>query len=338
MLELNEIQFKALNMVLLGHNLLINGAAGTGKSYLIGEIVKRCESLGKKVSLTCTTGIACTVYDSSLNAKTLHRWSGIDDGRYSPSEIRTVVQNNAKYASVVNDIKHTDILIIDEISMLSKKMFECLNEVCSIKDESKAFGGMQLVLCGDFSQLPPVPNAMYNDEGRYCFECEFFSKVIPHTIVLSEVLRQRDNLFIKVLQEVSTGVLSQDSVDFVRHLDRPLHLEDDKDSVKLFATNDQVDDFNRQNLLKMSGSVYEFVSEDTGKTAYLNHVLAPHKLWLKVGAPVILLRNISDKLVNGLRGEVLNISEEGPFVAFHSVGIKVPIKKVKFTGNLLNNS
>lgn len=193
------------------------------------------------------------------------------------------------------------------------------------------FGGIQLVLSGDFYQLPPVPNTMYNDEGKYCFESDLFSNVISHKIMLNEVVRQKNETFIKVLQEVSAGALSHDSVQFIKSLNRPL-VNSNQESLKLFATNDIVDDFNRDKLLKMEGPVYEYISEDKGKITCLNHVLAPRKLWLKVGAPVILLRNLSNKLVNGLRGDVISISEDGPVVDFHSVGIQAPMKKIQFTG------
>lgn len=335
MLHLNKSQSSALETVLSGHNVLIAGTAGTGKSFLIGEIVKECQKKGKTVALTCTTGIACCVYqDMCLHASTLHRWSGIEDGRHSPSEIKTVILNNVKYAHVVENVRKTDILIIDEVSMLSKKVFESLCEVCAIKNEKYAFGGMQLVFCGDFYQLPPVSNAMYNEEGKYCFESDLFLKLLSHRIILDEVVRQKDKEFIKVIKETCAGSVSQTSIDFIKTLDRPLNINNDFDSVKLFSTNDLVDDFNRNELLKMNGPVYEYISTDMGKINYLNHVLAPHKLWLKVGAPVILLRNLSNKLVNGIRGHVTKISEDGPIVDFKSVGVNTQIKKIKFTGNI----
>ena len=310
----NNSKAKALHIALSGHNLLICGAAGTGKSFTIGHIVRELEKVGKNVSLTCTTGIACSLYrEMSLNATTLHRWSGIDDGRYNACEIKGVIENNVKYSNIVNRIKKTDILIIDEVSMLSKKMFLCVSEVCCIKDETKLFGGMQLILCGDFYQLSPVHNTLYCDEGKYCFECDFFSTVV----------RQSDKNFVNVIQEVSRGCVSKETIDFIHNLDRHLEPQNDKDIVKVFATNERVADFNRSNLLKMDGPVYEYISQDTGEMSMLSHVLAPHKLWLKVGAPVILLRNLSDKLVNGLRGPVVN---------FQSVGVHCAMKRVKFTG------
>lgn len=148
------------------------------------------KKIGKTVALTsCSNTVYHVVYTfMSLNATTRRRWAGTEDGRYSVFEIRAAILNNTKSASVVNDIKKTDILIIDELSMFEQEN-ECLSEVCAIKDVDKAFCGIQLVLRGDPFQFPPVPKAMYNDEGRYCFKCKFVKEVIPHTAVLNEDAR-----------------------------------------------------------------------------------------------------------------------------------------------------
>ncbi|XP_053382006.1 uncharacterized protein LOC128549396 [Mercenaria mercenaria] len=117
---LNKLQEEAVNLAITGHNLFINGPAGTGKTYTIKEVYHRLTALGKSVAITCTTGIACTNFD---NACTLHRWSGINDGRYSSSEIVNILLSNE---GALHRIRSTDVLIIDEVSMLSKKLFEQL--------------------------------------------------------------------------------------------------------------------------------------------------------------------------------------------------------------------
>lgn len=236
-------------------------------------------------------------------------------------------------------MRETDLLVIDECSMLSRKMFDCLSEVCAIKNEKILFGGIQLVLCGDFHQLAPVPNPLCQEDGEFCFKSQLFTTVIPHKITLTDVFRQSECELINAIQEVAVGEVSSESKKFMEKLNRLLSDRDSSDgdsSIKLFATNDHVDDFNRDSILKFSGPVYEFVSNDIGEKRYLSHILAPHILWLKIGAPVILLRNLSTKLVNGLSGTIFDIKDNIPVVEFPSVNLKVPVQRVKFSGKWRN--
>jgi ATP-dependent DNA helicase PIF1 len=217
-MALNSEQLAAVDCIASGHNLLLLGAAGTGKTFLIKHICKTLKSQNKVVAVTATTGIACCLYDS---AQTIHRWSGIGDGRFHCKEIRQVIKNNVKFADVTKKIKNTDVLIIDECSMLSKNFFECLNEVCKLKDENQHFGGIQLLLSGDFRQLPPVPNPLYGEQGEFCFESNLFSKVLPHRITLTTVLRQSDTELIHAIHEVSIGNVSAETALFIESLQRP---------------------------------------------------------------------------------------------------------------------
>ncbi|OWF42456.1 DNA repair and recombination protein pif1, mitochondrial [Mizuhopecten yessoensis] len=135
-----------------GHSLYIGGPAGTGKSFLLNKIVTSLRSAGKCVQLTCTTGIACTNFPPALGAMTIHHWSGIHDGRYSSKEVVFLIKNNEKFKYALQRIQLTDTLIIDEVSMLSERLFDQLRDICSLSDPSKLFGGIQLILCGDFAQ------------------------------------------------------------------------------------------------------------------------------------------------------------------------------------------
>ena len=120
---LNNEQDDALRLAQQGHNLIIVGAAGTGKSYLIKSLLKLSD---RQVAVTCSTGIACSVYPSSMNVMTIHKWSGIGDGRFLPSEISEVIKNNPIHKPVKDIINSTDMLIIDECSMISCKFIESL--------------------------------------------------------------------------------------------------------------------------------------------------------------------------------------------------------------------
>ena len=124
----NSCQSLALDMAKAGHSMLIQGSAGTGKSFVVNEIVKQLTSEGNRVQLTCSTGIACAVYQNG-KASTLHRFTGIEDNRHSPNDIHNLFSSNRKYDEVIARIKTTDVLIIDEISMLSQRTFLSVNEI-----------------------------------------------------------------------------------------------------------------------------------------------------------------------------------------------------------------
>ncbi|XP_053389252.1 uncharacterized protein LOC128552247 [Mercenaria mercenaria] len=325
---MNTEQQNAVDVALQGHNLLITGAAGTGKSFVLSYIYKTMKDRGINVHLTCTTGVSCAVYPTGM-ATTVHRFAGILDCRHGSSEIRDVLRSNRKFDEVVQRINETDVLIIDECSMLSKRTFEILNAACQLKDASKFFGGMQLILCGDFLQLPPVANNLYRDDGSFCFESSIFYNVVPHKVVLCEIMRQSaaEAEFKQVISEVCKGNVSENSSHFIECLSRPLP-ETQHFEPTLFATNQQVDSFNRNNILEMPGVLYEFQSADTGENRYLDRLTCQKVLWLKIGMPVILIRNLTDNLYNGLRGIVHDIDKDGPSVTFPTGTIR--IQKVTF--------
>jgi len=252
------------------------------------------------------------------------------DGRYGPSEIQAVLAGNKQFEQAVQRILHTDVLLIDECSMLSRRVFEILNSACQLKDQSRVFGGIQIILCGDFMQLPPVSNVLYQDDGSFCFESGIFNTVFPHAVVLDEIVRQSvsEKQFVNVIKEVTRNDLSEESVDFLRSLNRPLQC----DATTLFATNQQVDSFNRSKILNFPGQLFEYPSSDTGDQKYLQKLTCPKVLWLKIGMPVILLRNISEKLYNGLQGTVQGIDKEGPSINFRGGIVKIP--KMAFEGNV----
>ena len=138
---MNEEQQLALKLALEGHNFFLTGPAGTGKSFVLGEITRNLRSLGKTVYLTSTTGISCTNFPKSMAAMTIHRWSGIEDGRHTSSELTEMIKFSPHFSSTLNRIKNTEVLIIDEISMLSAKNFNLLEEICrGVRCTEKGFG------------------------------------------------------------------------------------------------------------------------------------------------------------------------------------------------------
>jgi ATP-dependent DNA helicase PIF1 len=252
-------------------------------------------------------------FEQSFNPSTIHRWS--------------LVANNEE---ALHKIKSTDTLIIDEISMFSCKLFDQLHSICCLKDGNKPWGGIQIIVSGDFNQLPPTPNRNYNDDGVFCFKSDYFKSL--HHVTLNTVVRQSDRPFIEVIRRVSTGMnISEEIVNYMKTLERPLHEEN---SLKLFARNDLVSAYNRKLLINQPGEIYEYKATDTGDRSKLQNVTAQGILWLKENSPVVLIRNISSTLVNGLQGTVIKCEADGPTVHFPAISSTVKVKKISFSGKL----
>ncbi|KAJ8306390.1 hypothetical protein KUTeg_016935 [Tegillarca granosa] len=245
----------------------------------------------KKVAVTATTGMAST--QLGYEASTLHHWCGILDGRYSHDHLAELFENDDKFAAAKHRIKDTDCLMIDEISMLSKKTLELVEFVCR-----------HVIVCGDFKQLPPVPNHRLNDDGAYCIESETFKKAFPHHVNLTKVVRQEEADLIKAVHGLCDGNPDDETIQLMLSLDRPL--PDNMETIHLYGTNFDVNYVNHDMLESMDGQEYIFRSTDKA------HLNVPKTLVLKEGAPIILIRNIQQGLFNGAKGIVHLLKRDSP--------------------------
>ncbi|XP_060065940.1 LOW QUALITY PROTEIN: uncharacterized protein LOC132546245 [Ylistrum balloti] len=326
---LDEDQAKVFETVKNGHNAVITGQAGCGTTFLVKCILpKRCP---KKVSVVGSTGIAATHY-GDLGAQTLHKWADIEDGRHSNEEIIHPVDTDERFERAKNNIQTVDVLIIDEVSMISARILDQVQLLCKhVRQSTKIFGNIQVVLVGDFYQLPPVSNELYGDPGNYCFRLPWFTDFSPHIYNLHLIHRQDDTNLIKCINALEKGELDDESLAFLNSLDTPLENEDS--SLHLFARNLDVDSFNYSQLEKLSGELKIYKSTDEGFNYYLGKFLAPKNLGLKAGCPVMLVKNLSDSLVNGLRGIVNKLYTDSVDVkfTFGSKSVTVKIKNATFT-------
>ena len=167
-------QRTAWNAIMTGHNLVLTGQAGTGKTFTIKHCVNELRKNGKNVALTCYTGIACLQYEG-LKPMTLHKFAGLEDGRHPDAKLLHLLKTDERFVEVKKRIMETDVLIIDEVSMLSKKILESVEFLCrNLRGGSYCFGNLVLViLCGDFYQLPPIQDKQYGDDGSYCIKSYF---------------------------------------------------------------------------------------------------------------------------------------------------------------------
>jgi ATP-dependent DNA helicase PIF1 len=208
--DLSPEQQRAYAMYQAGKNVFITGPGGTGKSYLIRKIKDDLEAREQKHAICALTGCAAVLLNCC--AKTIHSWSGIGLANGTDQEIVDKALRNKKANT---NWKTVRTLIIDEVSMMSLKIFDVLNKVgqSSRRNYMQPFGGIQVIFIGDFFQLPPVGKAIEPETSMYCFQSANWYKTfpLPNHVVLKTLYRQRDPVFVKVLQEVRMGVLSEES-------------------------------------------------------------------------------------------------------------------------------
>ena len=306
---MDEDQTAAYNWIISGHNALLTGQGGTGKSYVIKKAVHFLRKEGYNVALTCSTGIAASHFDA--HASTLHKWAGLEDGRYENMELSHLLKTDERFQNVNQNLKQTNYLFIYEISMISSKLLAQVEFVCSeLRDQNLYFGGISVILSGDFFQLPPVKNELYGDFGHLCFSLPWFKCAFPHHIDLKIIHRQSESLLLQAVNDLEQGKLSEKTVAFVNSLNRPLKNPFLEKAIYLFARNIEVDLFNYEKIQSIQSQLYVFQSEDEGSNDFLQKILAPKYLGLKIGVPVMLLVNLTNELVNGKIGKVFEIEND----------------------------
>ena len=305
--HLSEAQYRTINMLLKRKSVFFTGAAGTGKSYIIQILrdVLRHLDIENKIAFTAPTGVAAC----NIEGTTIHSWAGIGLANESLEKILDKVRGNM---NVRNRWRRTEILVIDEISMLPAELFDMLSVIGSkIRGDPRPFGGLQVVLCGDFFQLPPVRST------RFCFESVYWNQLLGDdgVVILDKVFRQKDSQFQRILNDMRRGILNDASKSVLLSRTQPFSVQNGIVPTLLYATNRGVDEINEQKLEAIDEEVVEYQAHDSGDEEFLaqlrNGMKAPTLLRLKIGAQVMLLKNISveDGLVNGARGVVKGFAE-----------------------------
>lgn len=305
---LTDEQKHVLDLVLSGQSIFFTGAAGTGKSYLLRRVVENLAMRHRKdeVAVTATTGLA----SFNIEGMTIHRWGGLGLARGSPEQIAKNITANRKDALL--RWKRCKVLVIDEISMLDGDLFDKLEEIARrVRNSPQAFGGIQVVLTGDFFQLPPVSK---EGPSKLCFESQKWQSVVSKNIVLSKVFRQKDVRLIDMLNAMRHGRLTPPVIAQFKALAREVKYTDGLEPTQLFPLRSQVEAANRNRMSALGGRTFTFSAQDTpnweSTAKYFEQLLAPKQLDLKVGAQVLLIWNIDETLVNGRRGTVISFAPE----------------------------
>jgi ATP-dependent DNA helicase PIF1 len=228
-----------------GNNVFITGSGGTGKSKLIQYMVRYMDANDKKYQVCAMTGCAAILLN--VRASTIHSWSGIGIGKLPKEKIVYYLLKRPKYA---NHWRKTEILILDEVSMLSCHIFEMLDYVAKImRKNGTPFGGMQLVFCGDFFQLPPIGNSADPKTAMFCFESPLWSKIFTpdNHIELKHIFRQNDPVYRDILENVRKGIVKEEHAAILRNRINAEYVEEHFNGcvpTKIFAIRSKVDHIN----------------------------------------------------------------------------------------------
>jgi len=329
-----------VNLIAAGENIFISGAGGTGKSTLLKELFASLKATGITCGLTATTGSAAV----SIGGVTIHSWTGI---RLGDKELKQHYAEMLRSKARKN-WRTTKVLIVDEVSMLGMNLFEKLNTLGQWirMNENKPFGGLQLVLCGDMCQLPPI-----NDD--YIFKSKIWNTLDFNYIVLEHPWRfQNDIDYFYLLQRMRKMKLTGGDIQRLEERKRAyVNLmketkEDDERSAKkglpgglslvekkikptrLFSKRIDVDRMNKDELDKLPGKEFSYIAKDAikaknrdGKIELYQKLVEqaiPTQIFLKDGSQVILTWNLDVEhgLCNGSRGIVTECLDEAVRVLF----------------------
>jgi hypothetical protein len=314
-------QAEALARLFSGKNIFLSGPAGSGKTFLIERYKEwlDAEFEGRvNVAITASTGIAAQL----LGGRTIHSWSGI--GVNTEKFVQPVKTEWARR----DDLEAVDVLVIDEISMLPGYLFTRLDALLRFVRKSKApFGGVQLIVMGDFMQLPPVSKKGEKTkdgdllDGGFCIKTEAWKSAGFRALYLDKVRRAKDPKLKRVLASIAADKVDDRTRELIRG-----RLGQSKDPAKkymtLFTTNKNVDIYNQEKLAE---------NPNPEKRLNARYLMGNSKLWetikktnglndfcqLKIGATVMLTANLSGSHANGSIGEVISIDAEGCTVRFN---------------------
>jgi len=288
---LNEEQTKAFDIATKSQdNIFLTGSPGTGKSHTLKKIISYYKDENRLIGITSTTGCSAIL----IGARTLHSFLKIGINQKTPEQLAYGLK---KYPEVLAKIRHLDTLIIEEISMLSAEMFDTISRYLSIvRDDKNPFGGIQLLLVGDFCQLPPV-------QGSFCFESVEWKRLSLNVINLNKLVRQdNDKFFQEILQRARFSNITDEDIKILEQCKR----KDNINYTCLCSTNKEAEFINNNELDKLLSNT------DIEAIFYINSLHKKDKLKLCIGCKVMINWNIDidSGIVNGTTGTIVSLNNE----------------------------
>lgn len=281
-------QETALKLLKAGENIFLTGSAGAGKTYTLNQYIQYLKARKVTVAVTASTGIAAT----HMNGMTIHTWAGIGiKDTLTESELKRMYER--KYLR--EHIEKTQVLVIDEISMLHAKQLNLVNQVLKFfKDSDESFGGIQVIVSGDFFQLPPVGRNGELNRDKFAFMSDAWVEAKFRVCYLTEQHRQSDS----VLDQILNAIRRQDiSEQHIQHLLQTKHQAHQNEIVtRLYTHNMDVDNLNHQHLEQIDGKIKRFDAIVDGNEKLIetlkSSVRAPQQLELKKVPKSCLLKII----------------------------------------------
>ena len=303
-------QSSALNILQTGQNVFLTGSAGSGKTYTLNQYIHYLRARRVPVAVTASTGIAAT----HMNGTTIHSWSGI--GIKDEMTERDLIAI-ARKPFLADKLKDTAVLIIDEISMLHAKQLNLVNEVLKhVRKNDTAFGGIQVVVAGDFFQLPPVGSKGETNREKFAFMSQAWLDAKFHICYLSEQHRQ--------VSEAANGGLDLDDIlnqirrqevtfEAIATLEATYDQNVDIKRTRLYTHNLNVNKINDKELAELSGEMMRFEATSIGDSKLVETlkktVRTQDELILKIGAKVMFIKNNTELAVsNGTMGELIGFA------------------------------
>ncbi|WP_314884334.1 AAA family ATPase [Psychrobacter immobilis] len=303
-------QSSALDILKTGQNVFLTGSAGSGKTYTLNQYIDYLRARRVPVAVTASTGIAAT----HMNGTTIHSWSGIGiKDELSDRDLTTL----SRKQFLADRLKDTAVLVIDEISMLHAKQLNLVSQVLKhVRKNDKAFGGIQVVVAGDFFQLPPIGSKGETNREKFAFMSEAWLDAKFHICYLSEQHRQ--------VSEAANGGLDLDDIlnqirrqevtfESIAALEATFDQNVDIKRTRLYTHNLNVNSINDKELAALDGEMMRFEATSTGDSKLVETlkktVRTQDDLVLKVGAKVMFIKNNTELGVsNGTMGELIGFA------------------------------
>ena len=316
-------QDEVLNILKTGTNVFLTGEPGSGKTYVVNQYISYLHSHKIFPAVTASTGIAAT----HIGGTTIHSWSGIGiKERLSEYDVSNIISID----QIRKRVEKTKILIIDEVSMLPPNVLQMVDTICQkVKRNDAPFGGIQVVLVGDYFQLPPVTNTRRNEDEfslfesdnlfnekpiRFSFDAPVFEQAEFVCCYITEQHRQSDEDLLSLLSKIRSNKFDEISLDKIKNRKTDIN-NVSEDIPKLYSHNSNVDTINEAMLSKIPGEVHFFPMKVKGPQKLLETMkkscLSPESLFLKVGAAVMFTKNnTKEGYYNGTLGIVESFDKE----------------------------